>query len=218
MKDLRYYINCFSTLHTMKIQEKPAPHKALLLLSVIDLVEQGVITDSCIPLSDVLENQFKYNVALHLGNNSIYDPKINYPYYHMRTEPFWELVSTTANPVPYISNYSTSNLRKNIAYARIDTELQLLLKDSNARAELRAVLVSNYIDPLNVMNKENISLIDNLTSKDLDLIGKLNNLLKNCQGYGDTYKRLIGKGVSNIANSFASNFKTDIPTILECFF
>ena len=116
MKDLSYYINCFSSLHTMNMQEKPAPHKALLLLSVIDLVEQGVITDSCVQLSDVLEKQFKYNVALHLGNNSIYDPKINYPYYHMRSEPFWELVSTTANPVLDISNYSTSNLRKNIAH------------------------------------------------------------------------------------------------------
>ena len=218
MKDLNYYINCFSTLHTMKVQDKPAPHKALLLLSVIDLVEQGFITDSRVMLSDILEKQFKHNAALHLGNNSVYDPKINYPYYHMRSEPFWELVSTTANPVSDISNYSTANLKKNIAYARIDTELQQLLKDSNARVRLRTILISNYIVPLNIMKKENLQPIDNLTSKDLDLIGKLNKLLKNCQGYGDTYKRLIGKGVSNIANSFASNFKTDIPTILECFF
>ena len=124
MKDLSYYINCFSTLHTMKIQEKPAPHKALLLLSVIDLVEQGVITDSRVPLSDVLERQFKQNTARYLESNSTYDPKINYPYYHMRSESFGELISTTTNPVPDISNYSTSNLKTHIAYARIDAELQ----------------------------------------------------------------------------------------------
>ena len=67
MKNLSYYINCFSTLHTMKIKEKPAPHKALLLLSVIDLVEQGVITDSCIPLSDILEKQFKQSAESPLS-------------------------------------------------------------------------------------------------------------------------------------------------------
>ena len=144
------------------MQEKPAPHKALLLLSVIDLVEQGVITDSCIPLSDILKKQFKHNSISYLGDSSTYDPKINYPYYHMRSEPFWELVSTTANPVPDISNYSTSNLRKNIAYAWIDPELQLLLRDSKARAELRAVLISNYIDSIDNMNKEHITH----TSKD----------------------------------------------------
>ena len=130
MKDLSYYIKCFSSLHTKRKQEKPAPHKALLLLSVIDLIEQGAITDSRIELNDVLEKQFVHNAALYIGNNSVYDPKINYPYYHMRSEPFWELVSTTATPVLDMSNYSISNLKKHIAYARIDTELQELLKDS----------------------------------------------------------------------------------------
>lgn len=215
MKDLSYYINCFSTLHTMKIHEKPAPHKALLLLSVIDLVEQGVITDSCIPLSDILEKQFKHNSISYLGDRSTYDPKINYPYYHMRSEPFWELVSTTEPAVIDISNYSISNLKKHIAYARIDLELQELLKDSSARVKLRDVLILNYIDPLNILNKDNNM---DLASKDINLIEKLNNLLKSCQEYGETYESLIGQGVSNIANNFTSRFKTDIPTVLEYFF
>ena len=214
MKDLSYYINCFSTLHTMKIQEKPAPHKALLLLSVIDLVEQGFITDSCIPLSDILEKQFKHNSISYLGNNSTYDPKINYPYYHMRSEPFWELVSTTATPVLDISNYSISNLKKHIAYARIDTELIQLLKDYNKRVLLRAILITKYLAPQNIMNNEHMPP----TSKDINIIEKLNNLLSSCQEYGETYKRLIGQGVSNIDNTFTSNFKTEIPVILEYFF
>ena len=212
MKDLNYYIKCFSALNTMKMQGKPAPHKALLLLSVIDLVEQGFIIDSNIQLSDILEERFKYYASQYVGNNSAYDPKINYPYYHMRTEPFWKLVSTTADPVSDINNYSTSNLKKHIAYARIDVELKELLKDSNARTKLRSVLISNYIAPLNIMNNENIA------SNDMNLIEKLNNLLKGCQEYGETYKRLIGQGVSNIDNSFSTKFKIEIPKILEWIF
>ena len=200
----------------MKMQGKLAPHKALLLLSVIDLVEQGFITDSNIQLSDILEERFKDYATRYIGNNSAYDPKIHYPYYHLRSEPFWELVSTTNDPVPAISNYSTSNLKKHIAYARIDTELIQLLKDSNARTKLRSVLISNYIAPLK-MNKENITSLDELTSE-VSVIEKLNNLLSNCQEYGETYKRLIGQGVSNIANTFTSNFKTEIPVLLEYFF
>ena len=216
MKDLNYYIKCFSALNTMRIQGKPAPHKALLLLSVIDLIEQKIITDSNIQFSDILEEQFKYYASRHVGNNSAYDPKINYPFYHLRSESFWELVSTTGDPVPTISNYSTSNLKKHIAYARIDTELIQLLKDSNARTKLRSVLISNYIAPLK-MNKENITSLDELTSE-VSVIEKLNNLLSSCQEYGETYKRLIGQGVSNIDNTFTSNFKTEIPVILEYFF
>ena len=198
----------------MKMQGKPAPHKALLLLSVIDLVEQGFITDSNIQLSDILEERFKYYASQYVGNNSAYDPKINYPFYHLRSEPFWELVSTTGNPVPAISNYSTNNLKKHIAYARIDTELIQLLKDYNKRALLRAILITKYLAPQNIMNNEHMPP----TSKDINIIEKLNNLLSSCQEYGETYKRLIGQGVSNIDNTFTSNFKTKIPVILEYFF
>ena len=215
MKDLNYYINCFSTLHTMKMSGKPVPHKALLLLSVIDLIEKGIITDPRIPLSDILEEQFKHNTALHLGSDTTYAPKINYPYYHMRSEPFWELVSTTSNPVSDISNYSTSNLKKHIAYARIDSELQELLKDSSARVKLRDVLILNYIDSLDVINKEKNM---DLASKDINLIGRLNKLLKSCQEYGDTYKQLIGDGLSNIDNNFSTKFKIEIPKVLEGLF
>ena len=198
----------------MKMQGKPAPHKALLLLSVIDLVEQGFITDSNIQLSDILEERFKYYASQYLGNNSAYDPKINYPFYHLRSEPFWELVSTTGNPVPAISNYSTNNLKKHIAYARIETELIQLLKDYNKRVLLRAILITKYLAPQNIMNNEHMPP----TSKDINIIEKLNNLLSSCQEYGETYKRLIGQGVSNIDNTFTSNFKTEIPVILEYFF
>lgn len=198
----------------MKMQGKPAPHKALLLLSVIDLVEQGFITDSNIQLSDILEERFKYYASQYVGNNSAYDPKINYPFYHLRSEPFWELVSTTGNPVPAISNYSTNNLKKHIAYARIETELIQLLKDYNKRALLRTILITKYLAPQNIMNNEYI----NHTSKDINIIEMLNNLLSSCQEYGETYKRLIGQGISNIANTFTSNFKTEIPKVLESFF
>lgn len=146
MNDLNHYINCFSSLHTMKKLGKPAPHKALLLLSVIDLVERGIITDCRVPLSDSLEKQFKHNNTKLLGESILFQPRISYPYYHMRSEPFWQLVSHTGGQVQNISNYSISNLRKHIAYARIDEELFGLLKNPNVRAKLRVLLISTYLD------------------------------------------------------------------------
>lgn len=79
MHNLSHYINCFSSLHTMKKLGKPAPHKALLLLSVIDLVERGYITDCRVPLSDALIQQFKSNTARLLGESIIFQPKNGYP-------------------------------------------------------------------------------------------------------------------------------------------
>lgn len=156
MKDLEYYKDCFSSLHTMKKAGKQAPHKALLLLSVIDLVENGVINDCRIPFSDELIRRFKYNTTKFLGESVFFQPTANYPYYHLRSESFWQLVANPNCQTDIINNYSTTNLRKNIAYAQIDKELFELLKDLNVRAKLRVTLICTYIN-------NQPTLADNLT-------------------------------------------------------
>ena len=80
-KGIEYYKECFSSLNTMKKTSKKAPHKALLLLSIIDLVEHGIITDCRIPLSDELVRQFKQNTTKLLGTSVLFKPTINYPYF-----------------------------------------------------------------------------------------------------------------------------------------
>lgn len=145
-KDLNYYIDCFSSLNTMKKCGKPAPHKALLLLSVIDLVERGVITDCRIPLSDELIRQFKRNTSVFLGESKLFQPVASYPYYHMKSEPFWQLVANPNCQIDKISNYSVQNLRTNIAYARMEQELFDLLQNPNVRAKLRVTLIAKYLD------------------------------------------------------------------------
>ena len=145
-KDLNYYIDCFSSLNTMKKCGKPAPHKALLLLSVIDLVERGIITDCRIPLSDELIRQFKRNTSALLGKSKLFQPVANYPYYHMKSEPFWQLVANPNCQIDKISNYSLPNLRANIAYARMEQELFDLLQNPNVRAKLRVTLITKYLD------------------------------------------------------------------------
>ena len=143
---MNYYIVCFSSLKTMKKSGKPAPHKALLLLSVIDLVERGVINDCRIPLSDELIRLFKRNTSTLLGESKLFQPVTNYPYYHMKSEPFWKLVANHNCQIDKISNYSVPNLRTNIAYARIEQELFDLLKNPNVRAKLRVTLITKYLD------------------------------------------------------------------------
>ena len=121
----------------MKKCGKPAPHKALLLLSIIDLIERGVITDCRVLLSDDLVRQFKRNTSALLGESKLFQPVANYPYYHMKSEPFWQLVANSNCQIDKISNYSLPNLRANIAYARIDEEVDSeLLEFINNKLEL----------------------------------------------------------------------------------
>ena len=73
---------------------KPAPHKALLLLSVIDLVESGVIVDNHIDLSDILINTFNANAKKFYAHSPLFKPEVTKPFFHMQHESFWRLVDS----------------------------------------------------------------------------------------------------------------------------
>ena len=56
---MKNYIEQFSALHTNTQKGVKAPHKAIMLLSVIDLVEYEVVTSNMIDFSERLEKQFQ---------------------------------------------------------------------------------------------------------------------------------------------------------------
>jgi putative restriction endonuclease len=143
-KDIEYYTHCFSTLHTAIIKGVYAPHKPLLLLAIMDMVEQGVIRSSRIVLDDILVAAFKLNVAKYVGRKMQTAPSIGQPFFHMQHEPFWKLILCEgANKA--CSGYSVGVLRKQIQYALIDDELFDLFLDAEARAHFRKVLLGKYL-------------------------------------------------------------------------
>lgn len=158
MKDFRYYADCFSSLHTAMKLGKPAPHKALLLLSVIDLVERGLIGDNHIFLSDILVKAFNANAKKLYANSPIFKPEVTKPFFHMQHEPFWSLVASsdciatslaaecTSKYGRSIPTYSVKGLREQFRYAELDNELFELLKNEDARARLMVILISTYLN------------------------------------------------------------------------
>lgn len=163
MYELKHYIAAFSSLHTAKVKGYRAPHKAVLLLSVIDLIEEGAISSPCIELTDQLDRKFNDLWHRYLGQSSIFTPDVNKPFFHMQHEAFWRLVELdertsvmAAEPTPFVSSrkviknlpkggYSIRALRREFAYAEIDLLLFNLLHNADARAMLRVILINTYL-------------------------------------------------------------------------
>ena len=82
------YITLFSSLHTAKIAGKQAPHKAVLLLSIMDLVEAGILTSPRIELSEALEGTFARVWKRYIGSSIIFTPKVPLLSGICRTSPF----------------------------------------------------------------------------------------------------------------------------------
>ncbi len=144
MNDLRYYIHCFENLRRDK-KKGGAPHKPVLLLSVIELYEKDLIYENRIYISPELVGSFKS----HWAELVLTDHQMIFalPFYHMRSEPFWKLV---ANPgcerwiEAKSSMRSFSNLRTAVSYAEIDNDLYSLMLSHENREILKLTLLEKY--------------------------------------------------------------------------
>ena len=138
----------FSNLHTNKQHGKSAPHKAIMLLSVIDLISSQHITTNEIIYTEELEKCFLKNWKQYVKKVSIFKPKAGTPFWHLNSEPFWQLIPyeggyRTIVKLQKGNPYSAATIRKYIKYAVIDKDLFLLLRDSSNRETLKRALINS---------------------------------------------------------------------------
>lgn len=131
-----------------KRKSKTAPHKAILLLTIMDMIETGEISAPFIPITDgLLENFIRiWNTCVppHCG----FHPKMAYPFFHLSSSPFWELVKTSAYKGQ--NEYSSMKaLERDFSGAIIDVGLFRMMKDPVGREELRVLLKSTYLNDSN---------------------------------------------------------------------
>ena len=127
-----------------KGDEGPAPHKPLLLLSVIDLINQGHIYDNKIfPSPDLAETFLRYwsKIVVNRARN------FAMPFFHLKGDKFWHLYP---NPGKEEKLRNTKRIRKVsdllevVNYASLDADLFLLLANQQSREVIRQTLVDKY--------------------------------------------------------------------------
>lgn len=130
-----------------------APHKAIMLISIIDLIREDKITSNAIYPDEMIAEAFKKKWNCYAGVKSefsIFKCSIWTPYWHMKNEPFWHFktINSTYNIdslVPAGQTASIGAIRSHIQYAYLDNELFELLQDSVLREKLRELLIDTYI-------------------------------------------------------------------------
>ena len=86
-KDLKYYIDRFQHLRQAPTKYGPAPHKAVLLLSIIRGIELGFITENKIVASPIMLSLFKttWGALVTTANTAAF----TLPFFHLRSSKFW---------------------------------------------------------------------------------------------------------------------------------
>lgn len=122
------YIKYFTKLNRATNNGIKAPHKPILLLSILQLVKKGEITSNRIFITPELVLAFKSNWNTLVTTNNICTFAL--PFFHLKSEPFWHLTYLKSGAGALKSISTLKNLSDNIAFAEIDQLLFLLMADA----------------------------------------------------------------------------------------
>jgi putative restriction endonuclease len=122
-----------------------APHKPILLLSIIQLIAKGIINSNRIFITADLLLSFKQNWNQLVETN--HTRNFSLPFFHLRSEPFWYLAAKYGKEIETTGSKSIKsfkNLEDTIAFAEIDRDLFFLLQETQNRLWFESLLLDNY--------------------------------------------------------------------------
>lgn len=143
--NLNYYASKFTKLRVDRAHGSIAPHKPILLLAVIELIEQSLLRHNQIPISAELIAAF-LKLWQQLGSTA-HNADIGMPFFHLRSDGFWHF-----NPNPGFEALLSSRakvrtvsvLQQAVEYAYLDGELFELLQQPTSRNLLTNTLLNTW--------------------------------------------------------------------------
>lgn len=152
-----------------------APHKPVLLLTLLDVVEQGSITENFVPITPELAALFRQHWQA-LVPPGTWQEKMNMPFRHLLHDGFWELIKDGQPQTAAMVGEPSSliQLAQRVDGGRFSPDLWALLQESVARSVLRSQLLQTYfadaellpaIQPSDILAREAARLLTEARAK-----------------------------------------------------
>ena len=144
------YIEAFKNLRTNNKYGRKSPHKAVLMLTVIELYEQNILSDNEIFYDEKLKSMFLKVWNRVLPNEPLFHPEAYLPFWYLQNDSFWHIVpirgkedilslmrDTNIKP-------SESKLNDSVKCAELDEDLYFLMTIASGRSSLKRALLETY--------------------------------------------------------------------------
>jgi predicted restriction endonuclease len=140
---LSYYIDKLQSIRPDRSAGRARPHKVCMMFAVIDLIEQGYITDNRIFYDDTLKNRFSWHFERLRQGNDADSPFL--PFFHLKTSDIWHLAlkPEEASYFSTIVSGTDAVIRRAVNYASLDDALFQFLKSPHTSSILRNALSAN---------------------------------------------------------------------------
>jgi serine/threonine protein kinase len=131
-------------IKTMKRGDSNRPHKYLMLLSIVSLIDQNTERQNHFTF-DELEPIYLSHFNLHFQSMPDYTKMLEYPFYHLQRDGFWHL-KILPNKDEEFRKYETLRLTKKrlletVMYGYLEDKFFKLLKKSDVRTHLKMEII-----------------------------------------------------------------------------
>lgn len=211
------YIETFKNLRTNNKYGRKSPHKAVLMLTVIELYEQNILTDNEICYDDELKKMFLKVWNKVLPYEQKFHPDAYLPYWYLQNDSFWHIVPKREKEAILSSmrdnrvKPSETSLYDSVKYAELDEDLYFLMTLSSGRSSLKRVLLETYFDLTDEQIDKLSESVDNSVDYSLSAIADYEQILLKKQ---DETKVYINEPDKELTRQFHS-FNEDIQIVLN---
>lgn len=133
---LSHYLTTFQSLNQGITTYGLAPHKPILVLSILDEMEQNRSLMEQVAVDQQLKDTFQRNWKLLVDTN--HRCNINDPLFHLQSEGFWKVYTKDKEPLDKARGISK------ISHGMLSKQLLELLVDRECRALFRTVILDRY--------------------------------------------------------------------------
>lgn len=144
------YVETFGNLKPNYKYSRKTPHKAVLLLAVIDLFESRYLTDNVIHYDRTLRQTYMRVWNRVVPNERTLVADASMPFWYLQQEDFWHVVPKRGREdlVSYMYDEqvrpSEQMLMDDLDYVELDEDLYFLMTIQSGRVSLRKALLENY--------------------------------------------------------------------------
>lgn len=164
------YVEAFEDLKANEKYGRKTPHKAILLLTIIEMYETNEISANEIRYNQTLVNTFHKVWSRTLPNDASYYVDAYLPFWTMKNEGFWHFVPVRGKE-DILSFYKENNRRPTegkikecIDYVELDEDLYFLMSLPSGRSSLKRALLSHY----STLSEEEIDSLSESKANDTD--------------------------------------------------
>ena len=162
------YFDVFRNFKGNYRYSRKSPEKAVLLLAVINLFEQGKISDNEIRYNDDLKSEYLSVWNQFVSNDSKLYSDAYVAFWYLEGEKFWHTITKRKHSelIKLMRDEqikpSETMILECVDYAELDDDLYFLMTMRFGRTELRAALMESSFD----LSDEEISILKNNQNKD----------------------------------------------------